>query len=503
MSRTKKLAKNTVFSLLLQVVTVISSFVVPKLILLKYGSEVNGLINSISQFLQIVSFLELGVGAVVQSALYRPLAEKNEKSISEIITSADRFFRRIGIILVGYVCILVVAYPILANQSFGYIYTAVLIIAMSISSFAQYYFGIVDQLLLTADQRGYIFYISSIVTILLNTIVSAALILMGQSIQTVKIMASVIFLARPLVLRFYINKRYNLDRHITYQEEPIKQKWNGLGQHIAGVILDHTDTLVLTVFSSLSSVSIYSVYHMVIYGVKILFISMTNGVQALLGELYAIDDDRKLGETFDWVEWVIHTGVVFVFGCTAVLIIPFIQIYTLGVTDANYTQPLFSAVIVLAHAVHCLRLPYHILIKAAGRYKETQRSYLIAAGINVIISIVMASLFGLVGVAMGTLFAMLYQTIWMVIYNSKHLLMRPVHMFLKQIIIDLGSAGLGIFLSTRVVNVSLSYWSWIKHGVLTSAIFVIALFVVNLLFNNRKMMHLFSRITAKIRILRK
>ena len=58
-----------------------------------FGSEVNGLVNSIAQFLGVISFLELGVGAVVQFALYKPLAEKNQEDVSKIISSANKGFR--------------------------------------------------------------------------------------------------------------------------------------------------------------------------------------------------------------------------------------------------------------------------------------------------------------------------------------------------------------------------------------------------------------------------
>ena len=83
--RKKKLAKNTVSSLLFRITTIICGFIIPRLILNSYGSEVNGLINSIMQFLGIIAFLELGVGAVVQSSLYKPLSDNDNDGISSIV----------------------------------------------------------------------------------------------------------------------------------------------------------------------------------------------------------------------------------------------------------------------------------------------------------------------------------------------------------------------------------------------------------------------------------
>ena len=131
------LVKNTVASLLFQVTAIVCGFVLPQVFLQRFGSEVNGLVNSISQFLSVVSFLELGVGAVVQSSLYKPLADKDNRQISCVVVSADRFFRRIALVLLVYVVVLMLVYPTISNQDFDGVFTAVLIGAMSISSFAQ------------------------------------------------------------------------------------------------------------------------------------------------------------------------------------------------------------------------------------------------------------------------------------------------------------------------------------------------------------------------------
>ena len=154
--RSNRLGKNTIASLLHQMMIVICGFILPRFILRSYGSEVNGLVNSISEFLKVIALLELGIGAVVKSALYKPLAEKDDNKISEIIVSAEKFFKKIALILAAYIMLLVLFYPSLVNQSFDFVYTAILILAMGLSSFMQYYFGMANRLLLIADQRGYI-----------------------------------------------------------------------------------------------------------------------------------------------------------------------------------------------------------------------------------------------------------------------------------------------------------------------------------------------------------
>ncbi len=484
--RNKLLARNTAASLATQIVTLICGFILPHFFLQHYGSEVNGLVSSISQFLGIISFLELGVGAVVQSALYKPLADCDREQISKVMASANKFFRRLASILLAYVLFLLVVYPLMIERSFGFLYTAALIAAISISSFAQFYFGIVNSLLLTADQRGYIQYNAQTITIILNTVICIVLIQAGGSIQLVKLASSLIYLIRPVALRLYIDKRYQIDWKIQYQEEPIQQKWNGVAQHVAAVVLDGTDTIVLTMFSNLSDVSVYSVYYLVVKGVKTVFLSLTNGIQSLIGELWAKQELSELNELFGWTEWVIHTGTTFVFSCTAALIVSFVRVYTDGIHDANYIQPLFALLLTLANAMHCLRLPYNIMVLAAGHYKQTQRNYIVAAIMNIVLSVATVKLWGLIGVAIGTLAAMAYQTIWLAVYDSKNFICWPMKKVCKQFMID-GITFAGIVLISKMFHMrEVTYLQWFLMAVETAVMAAVLVLCVNLIFYRDK-----------------
>ena len=497
--RKKRLIKNTVASLMYQVMTIICGFILPRYMLSYYGSEVNGLVSSITQFLQLIAFLDLGVGSVVQSSLYKPLADGDTYQISCVLKSASRFFKRLARILLVYVIVLIIIYPVITNQNFGFLYTATLIVAMCISFFAQYYFGVVNRLMLLADQKGYVQYNIQIVTLILNTLACVILITNGASIQLVKLVTSLIYLFRPIGYKLYVDRHYKINRNVSYKDEPIKQKWNGVAQHVAAVILDGTDTIVLTLFSTLSNVSIYSVYHSVVNGVKQLFVSMTNGIQSLMGELWAKKEIDKLHEFFGWVEWVIHTGVVFIFGCTMALILPFVRVYTRGISDTNYIQPLFAILIVAANAGHCLRIPYNLMILAGGHYKQTQSNYIIAAILNLGLSIILVNRFGLVGVAIGTLVAMLYQTVWMAYYDSKNLICWPFKKFIKQCIVDIISLGIILVGSSFMNLYTNNYVEWILCAIKVVLFAGIIILAINGIFYRDKLKLLFMKLINMVK----
>lgn len=491
--RKTKLLYNTLSSLLYQIITIICGFILPRIILQYYGSEVNGLVNSITQFLQVIAFLDLGVGAVVQTALYKPLADKDCDQISKIYKSASKFFKNIARILIVYMIILIIFYPIVVNKSFDFYYTATLIIAMGISYFAQYYFGVVNRLLLIADQNGYIQYNIQIVTLIINTIACIILIKMNVSIQIVKLTTSIIYLARPLLFKYYVDKKYSISKNIIYNVEPINQKWNGVAQHVAAVVIDGTDSIVLTIFSTLTNVSIYGVYNLVVMGVKQLFMSLTNGIQSLIGELWAKQEINTLYDFFSKIEWIIHMGTIYLFGCTACLIVPFIEVYTYGINDANYIQKSFAMLLVIANGIHCLRIPYVVMILAAGHYKQTQSNYLITAFVNIIVSILLVIKYGLIGVAIGTLVSMLYQTIWMANYVSQKIIKNSRNNFIKLFVTDIMTFIIILFSNSLVKMKNITYMAWILMAVKVAIISAFIMIIINLLFYHKKLFNLFNK----------
>lgn len=473
---------NTYSSLAYQAVTVACGFILPRLILVHYGSAVNGLVNSIIQFLGVITYLDFGITAVVQSALYKPLAEKNMNEVSQIIASAGNFFRRIAYALIIYICILIYMFPNIINADFSSTYMGILIVAISINLFANYYFGLKNQLLIAADQKIYITYLVQIFTLIVNTLLCAILIECDMSIQFVYSATATIFLIRPLYYWMYVNQHYQLKKKIKLTVEPIKQKWNGIAQHIAAVVVGGTDSIVLTLFSTLENVSIYAVYYLVINGLVKLFVSSTTGFQSHYGMLWAEHRIGELLKSFNRFVWGIHTGVIFIFGCTSILIVPFVKVYTNNITDTNYDVPLFAVFITLVFAMYCIRLPFHLMVLAGNRYKATQTSYIITAAINILLSVLLVKKYGIVGVAIGTLVSMVYHTVWLAFYNSRHLIKWPLKKFKKRILVDCISCIplfelIGFFELTE-----LSYLAWIFLAVKVACIWGLWIVIVNVFF---------------------
>ena len=112
-TNTKKGIYNILFGFLSEAVTIILGLIIPRLFLLSFGSEMNGLLNSVSQLYVYLGLLEAGVGAATMQALYKPVASSDHKSINGILSATHSYYKRIGSLYLIFVCLLSVIYPLI------------------------------------------------------------------------------------------------------------------------------------------------------------------------------------------------------------------------------------------------------------------------------------------------------------------------------------------------------------------------------------------------------
>lgn len=478
--RSKKAIINIISSLALQLVALVSGFIIPKLIITKFGSNVNGLVTSITQFLAYITLLESGFGPVVKATLYKPIADNDKKQIENILCSTERFFRVIAGIFVIYLIGLSIVYPFIVNTEFEFIYTMSLVLIISSSIFVEYYFGMTYKLYLQAEQKTYIISIVQIIGYVFNVIAVIVLVKLNCSIHIIKLVSGIIFVLRPIVQKIYVKKKYNINLKNANKEFKLKQKWDGLAQHIAAVVHGNTDITLLTIFTPIEEVSVYSIYYMVIQGVKALVQSLTSGIDSAFGDMLAKNEKDQLNERFKIYEIFYHTINTILFTCTISLIIPFITIYTKNVSDVNYIRPEFALLITIAEFICMTRMPYISLVYAAGHFKQTKKGAWIEAIVNLIVSIVLIKKYGIIGVALGTLVAMIIRTIEFMYYSSKRILDRKITFSFEWIVIIGLETVLLIFIDSLIPNSNITnYKDWIILAVKIGLIHAILVLSIN------------------------
>lgn len=425
----RKLKINSLFLLVYQMLAVIVGLIIPRIILSHYGSNINGLIYSVSQMLSVITYFDFGISAVAQAALYRPINEKNNKKISEVYAEVKRYFNILAAFLVIYIIVLCVYYAFFQQEQFSWLFTTGLVLAISLSSIGQYVWGISNQVLLAADQKIYIYTGLNIVTLIGNAVATYILISLNCSIQLVKLVSSLIFLIRPIVLQIYVEKNYSIEHVEKVPPDVLPGKWSGLIQHVATTLTSSLDTIVLTFVSTLANISIYNVYVFPLNGVKTLAEGVGTSYKSFFGNILIEKTNEETMKQFDEFEVLVHMlGTVFLAGSIKMLV-PFIIIYTRDVNDADYNQKLFGMLITIAYFVMIIRIPYTTIVNSAGHFRETQIYSIIEVFLNLTLSFILVYRFGLIGVAIGTIIAVGYRLMALIIYLKRNILYRKPSKF--------------------------------------------------------------------------
>ena len=442
MRRISKTKLNIATSVLLQVVSGVCGLILPRFILQSFGSEVNGLVASVSQLLGYAVLLEGGIGGVMKAALYKPLANEDEAGISSVFCQISRTFRKISIVFIAFALVLSVTMKFLVDTQFDWLFVFTLVLVLSTHSFFSYYVGLPHRILMTADQKLYIVQITQMIATVLNTLLCLLVMQIGGGIHAVKLTSMTVFLLNPLVLRLYVKRHYRISHEVDTAYSGHIQKRDGVVHHLAFFIHRNTDVVILSLLGSLHTVSVYTVYKTVIHVLEQLLGSISSGLSGLVGRLIARKEITELNRIVDRYEAcnnVLATGVATV---CAILILPFVSIYTGGVTDAQYYQPLFAMLMIWGSYAYSIRHPFGCVVSAAGHYKETKAGAIGEVVINLALSLALVKPLGLVGVALGTFTAMSFRTVYTVWYLSKNILYRPVWRFLLKLVCNLLVSGL-------------------------------------------------------------
>lgn len=485
--RKKKAIINIFGSVSLQLVTVICGFIVPKLIIGTYGSDVNGLINSAVNFLNYITLLDAGVGGVVRAALYKPLSEENFAKVSGILRSAEIFFRRICAVFVLYAAVLSCIFPFLVDKNFEWIFTATLVAIIAISTVSQYYFGVTYQVLLQADQKRYVSSFAQLFTLILNCILVVICIKLGAPVHIMKLVSSLVFFFRPIMINIYVHKKYPLIKKAEPDKTALEHRWDGLAHHLAYFIHENTDVFLLTIYSKIShsfgiaEVSVYSVYYSIAYGIGKLSVMLHQAVEAAFGNMIAKNERKIFENNFKIYEQVSFMVTTFSFTCLGILIVPFMSVYMKNVTDADYIRPAFAYILTAAQAMYALRMPYNNVTLAAGHYRQTRNGAFAEAIINIVLSVIFIAKLGITGVALGTLAAMTFRTIQYVLYLYKNILyaknaLRFFCKFFANIAASAGTVVCCLFIPKDGV---INYIGWFIYAVEVAAICFVWVFAVN------------------------
>jgi len=487
----KSLSKNVIMTIITRIVTLITGLVVQQRILVAYGSSLNGLTSSITQVMSYLVILEAGLGTASVQALYSPLAAKDWDKASGIVTATGKEYKKISIVFFLSLLAASVLIPLAVSGQVEFAVASALTLITGGSYIISYILGGKYKALLNADRKLYILCLADCISIVLSCVLRVIALELGYGIVIVQLLNLGCVILKNACYVTYVKKRYD---HINYQKKPdylaVNKRWNVLIHSLAGLVVNHTDVLILTIFADLKIVSLYSIYNMVFSQLSTVIQStFMQAPQSNFGYLY--NSDKKEYERYYGLYEIGFSILLFIIVTIAlIMILPFVSIYTRGITDIQYVDAYLPILFTLILLMNQIRVPAIVTINVAGAFKETQNGAIIEALINIIVSLVLFFFtpLGLYGLLIGTVCSYIYRTSDVIIYVYKHLIERNILKYVKLISVNTVTAIILYILFNVLFPVTAAtFIQWIIKAIIISLMTTVAYIISNYCINHDEM----------------
>ncbi len=501
MNRTKIFFYNFISTTILNCLLMFVGFILPIVIIKCYGSDVNGLITSITQFISYFNLVEAGLASAAVYSLYVPLSKKDNKKISEVVSTAKHFYFLSGYIFTILVFLLALIYPFFVNlNSFSYLDLFFLVLIIGFNGCIDFFAMAKYRVLFTADQKTYIISIISIIYYILNTAIIIVLSYFKINIILVRLVALLSIILKSLLLYVYGKKHYkNIEYNLKSNKKLIDKRWDALYLQILGVIQNATPVILLTFFTNLITVSIYTVYNMVIQGINSILSVFTNGLYTSFGDIIAKKETNKLQETSKEFEYIYYNLLIIIYSCSFALIMPFISIYASNL-DTNYYFPLVGFLFVLNGLLYNLKTPQGMLVMSAGLYKETKWQTTFQGLLIIFIGIILTPKYKIVGILIALIISNLYRDIDLLIFIPKKLTHLSISTTLKKQIKLFVLMGIIIYIYSNIDFQIYNYIDWCLSGVVILVISFLVIIVNDFIFDREDLKKFFNRIKMLLKI---
>ena len=458
--------KNIIYGFGSKFIILILGIIIPRIVIVSYGSELNGFLSTITQIFTYFALLEAGIGNSAVNALFSPLEKQDTEIANMVVGQARRYYRKTTIVYVLIVAAFAFVYPFLMPSGIDKSVMIKVILLQGAPHAINFYFCAVYEQLLMADGKRYV---SENVQLVINILTSAAkvvLILCGFNIVAVQLAFFIITLVKIPVVMLYCKRKYKwLSFSVKSEENLLKERSAFVVHEVSSTIFSNTDVFIISVFCGFETASIYTVYNMIFSALNSLVFTADSGLGFILGR--NLDKPKEtLRKIFD-VYSTLYTYVVFVIMTSAtVLSIPFVTLYTRGVDDVNYIVKWVPVLFGLINVMSGSRAISSRLISVSGHAKLTQNRSLAETGINIVASLILVVFFDIYGVLLGTVFALLYRMNDMIIYANKKILERSPKKTYTGLIIFFALYAGAVFIANNISWSVGSYVEFFLYGML-------------------------------------
>lgn len=483
---------NVAVGFLSQAVILILGLIVPRIILVNYGSDVNGLTNTITQLFIYMALLELGISQATKNALYKPIFEKNKESISKCLTLSRKYYRRVSVYYFAVVLAMAFVMPFVMKTRIDFISMFFYILFEGITSVVSFYFINTWTCYLNVSGKTYIVNLFTLLGKVLGYLVKISLAVMAINIIYIQVGYFLISLVQLLLYKRYMNKHYIwIDYNMDVEGEYLPDKKSYFISEIAWTIFSSTDMIVLSIFVSTSLSSVYSVYNMVFVSLTGLLNSVYGAISYKLGQTYTKDvmEYRKVHDCYN--TFFVSLIVVLMSVCY-LLILPFVKLYTSGVNDTEYIYSALPFLFCIIQILSWTRTIPANITGVAGYAKQVSRISIIEAIMNITLSIILVKQFGIVGVLIATVASVPIKVIYCNYLAEKTIMRRSCKNMVVMIISNYMIFFCTVIVGSKIEFIIDNFLQFFFWGICLLSVYVLLSIIINYLFNRDAVLSLKS-----------
>lgn len=470
--------KNILVSTIGQIVVIVLGIFLPRIMIVNYGSDTNGLISTVAQIFTYMALLEAGIGQAARNALYGPLSRDDRDGVSRVASTATGYYRRVTILYGIGVLSLALLVPQFLKSEINKIEIFFVILLEGMSGVISFYFIQTPSTILLADGKAYVNNEILYVNKILSSIVKIVMASMHYSIVFLQLAYFIITIAKVFVYRSYFKKHYPwVDFHLPTKKAILADRNSYIITEIAWTIFSSTDMIVLSFFLSTKVTSVYTIYNLVFSNLNVLLTTVYNSITYMLG-LSFYKGIKKYSEVHDAFNSIFMGSITALMIVALFMIFPFIRLYTRDVMDINYIHPKLPLLFCLVQLLSWSRYVSGNLTGIAGYAKKVTVVSLIEAIANVTFSVMLVLRFGIEGVLFATVIALPLKVIYCNYVADKLVMRRPALKTVRILGINFLLFAVAVILN-RYISVEANSYAefFVKGGVIAIVVLAVSLSV--------------------------
>lgn len=400
----KRALLNIITSISLKILLLFVALINRKVLITQIGNDANGLNSLFINLISIISIAELGIGSAIIYSMYKPIVDNEAKKISALYHLYKKIYSVIASIILFVGLLITPILPILARGYDNSVSLYLTYILFLLSTILTYLYSARSSLM-NAYKNNYITtLIEQIGQLVLNCIQIVILFITKSFIIFILVRIFVVLL-QYLITKLIsdrlhkniIKEKAKIDNEI--KNEIIKNVKAMFFHKLGGVLINSTDSIIISSCISISVLGLYGNYCTIIVALVGVLNLIFSQITSIIGHAYIKQDSQKFKENFKFFHnFNFIIGLVFFLGIYAV-IDPFIELFY---GSEFLLDKEIIIILTLNYFIQFMRSSVLTFRDATGNFYYDRYKAVVEGLLNIILSLIFVKFSGIFGVLFAT-----------------------------------------------------------------------------------------------------